>query len=204
MSGELASSFLMRQADDLETLRSTLSHGRESETSSRPGIRRWGGEVPADLHHPGFVGTRRNSGNLDPARFQLDHEEHVERDERGNFREGASADGLTPHGQSLQTCLLPNGTLVRSQRAGHHSLPINLRVGVLDQWQSGAVRGAPAVEEPSKPRPSGQSFWARFSMNHSPPTGGSPVSDAMVSAPSSDSMHSALEKSDGLDDRNVS
>jgi hypothetical protein len=71
----------MRQADDLETLRSTLSHGRESETSSRPGIGRWGGEVPADLHHPGFVGTRRNSGNLDPARFQLDHEEHIERDE---------------------------------------------------------------------------------------------------------------------------
>ncbi len=38
------------------------------------------GEVAPDLHHPGFVRTRRDPYDLDPARRQLDDEEHVEGD----------------------------------------------------------------------------------------------------------------------------
>ena len=39
------------------------------------------GEVPADLHHPGFIRAWRDACNLNPARRKFDQEEHVERDE---------------------------------------------------------------------------------------------------------------------------
>ena len=40
----------------------------------------WIGEVSANLHHPGFVGTRRDSCYFDTTRCELDYEEHIERD----------------------------------------------------------------------------------------------------------------------------
>ena len=52
---------------------------KESFLSQRPfeGI----DEVPADLHHPGFVRSRRDASDLDATRRQLDHEEDIEGDE---------------------------------------------------------------------------------------------------------------------------
>ena len=39
------------------------------------------GEIPADLHHPCFIRAWRNPDDLNLARSQFNHEEHLERDE---------------------------------------------------------------------------------------------------------------------------
>ena len=41
----------------------------------------WIGEVSADLHHPRFTWTGRDSSDVDATGREFDHEEHVERDE---------------------------------------------------------------------------------------------------------------------------
>ena len=80
----------MRQADHLNTGVLQQVPERQSELGISienqvllPGQESVDGvsEVPADLHHPCFVRTRRDPGNLDLARLQLDYEEDIERDQ---------------------------------------------------------------------------------------------------------------------------
>lgn len=86
-------------------------------------------EVSADLHHPRASGVTGDAGNLDPARAQLDDEQHLVADET---KEGEHFDGEEVGGGKGLPVGLEEGLPRRlPSRSGAGTIPASFRMRLM-------------------------------------------------------------------------